>query len=637
MEKRLFLMICFVGVSVCAGQQGNAADRSRQSAPDINNSIQGLTGQVSKVHVFVPVPEEIKLVADTQPAADLDLKRMGQWAMNYLINTPRKEYNYEPLFQCHPLQCPPIPDKADPVVACDTDARMDWEWYFMRDVSGSDAGRDIEALFHKRIRNYIDANGTVLAPPGCYSEGETDKVWKKEDYIIHTWGMTKILKSLSEDYIRTKNPESKELARKVMLGAKRIAVWDANGHCYFRQGMGALNLDGTVRPNGWNAHPAPIVEPLVTYYLATGDLEGLEFARAYAEGIMNHSQPDGVVFKADGSFLDTMNAGTGHSHATMHALWGIAHLGLIENNQRYLDFVEKTWQHMLRRGTGTGWFPASPDSCNETCCVSDMMSIASIFGFSGKTEYFDCVERYMRNYISNLQFIVTPEFEAYYRSIHKDKTPQEIESGLAQLRKFQGGIIGGSGINDYENVLLGGVSGFQMFGCCAPEGMRAIYTTWSSVINSLPASPLGPKGIYVNMCFDRESPWGRVMSFFPQEGRMTVVPSVKDTFFLRPPHWAPRGLVRAFVGTKPVEVVWSGNYVRFDAKPNQEITIAYPLISFSHKVSEIWPVTAPNLKMKFEWLGNMVVSVDPAATKTPLFLGKPRLLPAIELNGLTTK
>ena len=41
-----------------------------------------------------------------------------------------------------------------------------------------------------------------------------------------------------------------------------------------------------------------------------------------------------------------------------------------------------------------------------------------MLGRSGHPECFDYVERYLRNYISNLQFIITPEFEAYYRKIN---------------------------------------------------------------------------------------------------------------------------------------------------------------------------------------------------------------------------
>ena len=282
---------------------------------------------------------------------------------------------------------------------------------------------------------------------------------------------------------------------------------------------------------------------------------------------------------------------------------------------------------MQRRGTGTGWFPAMPDNCNETCCVSDMISIAAVFGEAGHTEYYDCVERYLRNYISNLQFIVTPEFEDYYRRLNLAVGEDAIARGLALLRRFQGGIIGGSGLNDFENELLGGVSGFEMFGCCAPEGMRAIYTAWLHTITRRPASSWAPAGVYVNLGFNRASEWGQVVSFMPAEGRLTVEANVSDTFFLRPPGWATPSHVRAFVNGQAITAEWHGSYLRFLAQPGDELTITYPLIRFTQQVSGLWKDTDPDLTMTFHWLGNMVLSADPAPRHTPLFLGRPRLLP----------
>jgi len=582
----------------------------------------GLTGDVSDVRVAVPAASEVEPLASSRLPADIDLKRMAEWALNYLTRTPRQQLGYEPVFQCHPLRCPPVPEGQDPVVACDTDARMDWEWYYMRDITGSDRGRDVEAAFHRRIRDYIGPDGRVWSHPGCFNEGNINARYEGKDYVIHIWGATKILKSLSEDYARTKSPNSKYLARKVMLALKQIATWDGLRRCWIRCGMGALREDGSIVPNAWNAQPAPIVEPLVTYWLATGDREGLEFARAYADGMIANLQPDGIRFQADGSF-------NGHSHATMHAVWGVAHLGLVTGEASYVDFARRAWDWMLTRGTGTGWFPAGPDNCNETCCVSDMMSIAGLLGRSGHPEYYDFVERYARNYISNQQFILTPEFEAYYRQLNAAAGDEAISKGLAEVAKFQGGIIGGSGLNDLENVLLGGVGGFEMFGCCAPEGMRAIYTTWTNVIDRRAESPTGPAGVYVNLCLSRDSEWGRVVSFMPDQGRLTVKARVADAFLLRPPHWAPKADVRAFIGTRAVPVEWSGAYVRLDAKPGDELTITYPLLAFRHTVSGLWASCAPDLVIRFDWLGNMVTATDPPATKTALYSGKPRVLPEV--------
>jgi hypothetical protein len=556
---------------------------------------------------------------------------MAQWAMNYLICTPNEQFDYEPVFQCHPLQCPPVPSQRDVVVPCDTDARMFWEWYYMRDISGSTEGKQVEAAFQQRMLDYVQADGTVLAHVGCYNEGDIHKVYTDADRVYHVWGATKILHGLTEDFRRTGNEQSKTAARQIMLRLQKLAVYPTPNQCYFAGGMGAVKPDGTVIPNGWNQQPAPVVEPLVNYYLATGDTQALDFARAYAEGILAGLQPGGIRIEADGTVIGYFENPDGttfpHSHATMHAVWGMTHLGLVTGEARFVDMAKKVWDWMLTRGTGTGWFPAGPANCNETCMISDMMSVAALIARSGHAEYFDYVERYLRNYISNLQFIVTPQFEAYYRMITSAAGEAQVKQGLEDLRKFQGGIIGGSGLNDYENELMGGVAGFEMFGCCAPEGMRAIYTSWLNTIDRFPESKLGPAGVYVNLGLNRESPWGRVVSFFPDAGRLTVRASVKEPFFLRPPHWAPRQEVRAFVVTDAAPVVWSGDYVRFDdVIPGQELTIAYPLIAFTHEAGGEWQ-TIYEGKLTFEWLGNMVVASDPPATKTPLFTGKPRQLP----------
>jgi hypothetical protein len=619
--RRAFLLGLIASVTMTAcGPAGNDTPAGGQSSTPL---ILGITGTVSDVRVASEPLQKIAPLSEAIPANDIDLKRMAGWAMNYLIRTPRKEFDYEPVFQCYPLRCPPVPKGRDVVVACDTDARMNWEWYYMREVSGSDAGRDIEEAFHKRLLSYVQDDGTVIAPPGCYNEQEIDRVYSKDEYYIHIWGATKILLALAEDYRRNGNEGSKTLARKIMLRLKSLAIYQGADKCYFACGMGALRQDGTVVPNDWNQMPAPIIEPLVNYYLATGDKAALDFGRAYAEGIIAGIQPGGLRFGPDGRFDKPL----GHSHTTMHALWGIAHLGLVTGEERYVDFVKRAWDWMLSRGTGTGWFPAGPSTCDETCCLSDMMSNAALIARAGHPEYYDYVERYMRNYIANLQFLVTPEFESYYRKLHEKVESAEVDKGLEELKKFQGGIIGGSGLNDWENDLLGGVIGFRMLGCCAPEGMRAIHTTWAETIERLPESKLGPEGVYVNLSFNRESPWGRVVSFFPETGRLTVRAAVKDRFLIRPPQWAPRDKVRAFVGTKSVPVRWSGNYVRFDgADPGDELTVVYPLIGFSHEVHGLWE-DRKQLTLKFEWLGNMVLSADPVPTKTPLFTGKPRALP----------
>src|SRR5665213_2201535 len=152
-----FTVTLFLGFICLRGMADNS------SAPDVK----GLTGHVKNIRITVEAPQVIAPLSAGIPTNDVDLKRMAAWAMNYLIRTPNKDFDYEPVFQCHPLRCPPTPSRRDVVVPCDTDARMNWEWYYMRDVSGSSDGKDVEEGFHKRMLSYVQDDGTVLCPPGC--------------------------------------------------------------------------------------------------------------------------------------------------------------------------------------------------------------------------------------------------------------------------------------------------------------------------------------------------------------------------------------------------------------------------------------------------------------------------------------
>ena len=575
-------------------------------------AIKGLTGSVRDVSVLP--------MADCPRATgDVSIKRMAELAFNYLTHSPKPEYNYQPVFQVFPLRYPSVREGDDPVVNCDTDARMDWEWYYMRDIVGDNRGADIEEKFHARMRAYINADGLAIAHGGCFREDLEDAVYTDSDNIIHVWGTTKLLNSLAEDYLRTHNPERLQLATRIFNGLKKLFIWgDDQGEpwCYAPNGMGPVDRGNKQNQKFWGTQPDPIVGPLIRYWQASGDAGALVFAKAAANGIMWGKLPDGLKFSPDGSFrvgdahgerhgtLDSAGK-VGHSHATMHAVWGVCELGVEVGDLSYIEFAKRSFDWMLSRGTGTGWFPAMPDNCNETCAISDMISIATLLGRAGYTEYFDYTERYFRNYIVNLQFILSDDIRKYYRHVHADRTSDEIEHQLSLLERMQGAIIGGSGINDYENNLLGRVSGFCIFGCCAPEGMRAIHTIWRNT------AIMERDGLHVNMAFNIDCSVATVTSLLPTCGGMKVKVKQSGTVHLRVAHWANKADVVVSCRGNAISSRWVGDCAVIDAKVGDEITVMWPLITFTHSV-QVWDVSAPDLVVTFEWEGNRVVSVDPS-------------------------
>ena len=100
-------------------------------------------------------------------------------------------------------------------------------------------------------------------------------------------------------------------------------------------------------------------------------------------------------------------------------------------------------------------------------------------------------------------------------------------------------------------------------------------------------------------------------------------------------HWVEEGEIRAFQNSRAVVTDYRNGYAIFDAAPGDELTICYPLYAFDHHVEGLWPQTAPELELRYAWLGNMVTAADPQAQHTPLFSGLPRQLPpAPDLRNL---
>ena len=89
--------------------------------------------------------------------------------MHYLIHNPSPERDYETRFSISPLACPPSPRAAerDTIAEGDTENRMDWEWIFMREMTGIQEGKEVETAIWKRILGYIREDGLSWARPSA--------------------------------------------------------------------------------------------------------------------------------------------------------------------------------------------------------------------------------------------------------------------------------------------------------------------------------------------------------------------------------------------------------------------------------------------------------------------------------------
>ena len=581
-----------------------------------DTELAGFRGQIDAVKWTLPPGDVVALAA----GRDIDLVTMGRWAQNYLVNNANPKLNYACRFSLD-WSCPPPKLGEDLVANGDTDCRMDWELMNMAEMCGVNQTADVATGVRRRILSYLGTDNLAHVPGALYCGGvPADKIY------ISPWATGKILVSLAETFARMGDPTAKQRARQVFVALRKLASWDGD-RAWYPGGSGPY-LDGKWYDTFVSVNYGCQTEPVWRYGQLTGDGEAIEFAQALARGTIGGLQANLGCrrIRPDGGFSD-------HTHIHMHEVWGVADVGAATHNARLLDWARRTYEYVRSRGTDYGWFPErmilGDDKVwesgmnkgfdgrvhvSETCVTGDMVSIAACLAQGGRPEYWDQVERYVRNYIRAVQFIMTPSLEAYYRKLWQGKRATDVEAALAAMRRSQGGFGALVPVN-------GGVDRFQPCGCCAPQGIRAIYTAWKNTVVE------DARGVWINMGFNRESPAVTVRSFLPTLGRLSATPHKQGDFHLRPPSWAPREKVQAFRNGKSATPVWQGDYVLFaKATPGEELTIVYPLPEFVQKLG-VGGKLETQRPYQVRWRGNACLGVEPRAAEFPFFEDVISLLP----------
>ena len=535
-----------------------------------------------------------------------DMIAMAWWSMHFLLHNPQRPRDCECRFSISPLAFPPAPgdDEHDAIMTGDTELRMELEFIYMREMTGSTDGSDIEAAIRKRLLSYIGEYGLMWFDPRSLAE-----FYDRRD-AANTASTAGLLRATAERYKRGHDPRDLDTCHTLIEGLRHLTKVRGNMRWY----------DGGVagwRDGNWlkscRDHSSTIVNPLVRYWEITGDIAALDFAEAMAEGIVAGVQPwlDRSRIQPDGSHR------SGNCHIVMRAVLGVAQVGQVTNNARLLEWARRVYEFTRANGTDWGWYPENfgiPEHryrC-ETCTVGDMVEAAIAFAMAGYGEYWDHIERSIRNYLPEAMFFLTPEYVALYKERHADN-PEHIDIGLKLMRKFEGGCLARLRPNDrvYRSE---GKWEMNMMGCCPPEGMRSLYLAWLNTVVET------DDGVYVNMSLDRDAKAAVVRTDAPRRGVLSVEVKKPADFYLRPPSWAPAEQVLAFCNGNDVDVKWRRGYVKFaGAGIGDRLEVRYPLPVFTQKLA----IGCDGSEEEYtqQWVGNDLIEVSPPGEFLPIFTG----------------
>jgi len=105
--------------------------------------------------------------------------------------------------------------------------------------------------------------------------------------------------------------------------------------------------------------------------------------------------------------------------------------------------------------------------------------------------------------------------------------------------------------------------------------------------------------------------------------------------YIRVPHWADKKDAGLEINDVKSKILWEAefSYIITNVKSGDIIRVTWPLVEFTH-ISQVWPDSAPDLKVVSDWLGNNVIECRPSAgeNKIALFRSKPRIIPKLYLN-----
>jgi hypothetical protein len=364
-------------------------------------------------------------------------------------------------------------------------------------------------------------------------------------------------------------------------------------------------------------HAAWTVQGLLATYRATKNRESLELAGKLCRYLKDDTHviaPNGqlrLVYEHPWPAI--------HWHHNIYIAMACAEYGAAANDHEFLDFADKVYQHVLTfcsREVGFapeycyGQFPRKQAIDNtESCCSADLILLALWLSQGETVDYWDDIDRYIRNHIATMQLTDTRPF--YDMPENRDKGWQYPDpKAEAIYSPFVGHWAGWATANEWHDPRFG--PGIQT--CCIGNCTRALYYVWERMID------FSSGRLRVHLMLNRASAQADCTSYRPYEGKFEInLKADCRQILIRAPEWidADSRQIKCLVDGRHRDINWRNRYVDLGAaQSGQTLTLLFPigLKSIETEVGRIKCV----LTLK----GNTVIAFDPPGQRMPLYQRK---------------
>ena len=355
-----------------------------------------------------------------------------------------------------------------------------------------------------------------------------------------------------------------------------------------------------------------------------------------------------TIFKnADGRWgFDHWEPGFGHIfhhfHHSLYALMAVCEYASITDDRAMLERVDACYRWAREMGDPLIGFypellPGSERSLRrqgnsvEICEIADIIWLALHLTKAGVADYWDDVDRWVRNVFTGGQMLDASFLEripeSYFGGLEPRVHPIEDTRDVPErsVGSFFGWMRANDGLtvhfSEREDETLHStfhgehgpkLSDRSIMHCCTENGSRTLYYVWDSIVTR------DGDEVRVNLLLNRASTWLDVDSYIPVDGKVVLHIKEAPNVAVRLPEWCQPATVGVRVGEESRKAQVEGQYLRVRGlRAGEHVTLRFPLPERTlHRVIGEF---AYKLKLR----GANVVSIDPKGIGYPLYARQP--------------
>jgi hypothetical protein len=552
---------------------------------------------LSSIFCLAQVTQANSATAVRSVPATLDLTDHALASINFLTRQPDRKQGFLPYFWTFFGEGPPEM-RHNHWDYTENPGRNLYGLIAARQVTGSLEGSEEERLYEKEIYSRMRQAGHGLTWRPAYSPFGRTKGLPE----MNLWDNRSQFMGLLSLYMQYEQPEVKVKLEAMIDGLERYGI--RKGKYFFFEREDIL-LGHRVNKNHEprvSQHSTGWITPLIEYYKLTGS----ERAKNLAVGLANFTKDYHHTSVKPGRTLGISNV-----HGALFGLAGVIRTASVTGDRERLEWarslVDFAAQNLassfgwVQEMEGRDWMRPEDSHSTESCAIVDMIQCALLLTDAGYPQYWDLVERYVRNYFTEAQLMDSGWMKA--SGVRKDNVSSTWTDVAERVR---GCFVGWGAPNDWVDETGRLRNAIQ--NCCAPHGSWGIFLIWRRLVQSDSTS------VSVNLALNGEHTECRVASYLPYQGRVDVVMYRDAALNVRIPEGVDKYQVKCTVNGGVVDSGWDGDYLTLSGVATLDtVSVSWPQ-QYATTTEEIDGTT-----YTVQWKGRTVIALDPPGRVRPLF------------------